>query len=232
MEPKKPAWGPGLSGLKIDIPLVLDSRHYHYGGMPTHPPIIAYHIVFGAYGFWLPNDPRGSWSRYVWADRLHRFGPPQPLSASHQPTADEEQLRAEMKRELQFPPVRFSDLQVRAVASGFAAIIQQLHLVVYATAIMADHVHLVTARQDLYAEDIAAYFKRAGSRALREANLHPLADWPDRRRRLPSPWEAKGWKAFLHNVDELGFAIEYVNNNPAEAGLPRQHWPWIKPYEG
>ena len=22
--------------------------------------VLAYHVIFGAYGFWLPNDPRGS----------------------------------------------------------------------------------------------------------------------------------------------------------------------------
>jgi hypothetical protein len=27
--------------------------------------ILAFHAIFGAYGFWLPNDPRGSWSDFV-----------------------------------------------------------------------------------------------------------------------------------------------------------------------
>jgi hypothetical protein len=27
--------------------------------------IRASHVIFGAYGFWLPNDPRGSWSTFV-----------------------------------------------------------------------------------------------------------------------------------------------------------------------
>jgi hypothetical protein len=27
--------------------------------------ILGYHVIFGAYGFWLPNDPRGSWSDFV-----------------------------------------------------------------------------------------------------------------------------------------------------------------------
>ena len=27
--------------------------------------ILGFHVVFGAYGFWLPNDPRGSWSDFV-----------------------------------------------------------------------------------------------------------------------------------------------------------------------
>jgi hypothetical protein len=29
------------------------------------PPVRAYHAIITAYGFWLPNDPRGSWSDYV-----------------------------------------------------------------------------------------------------------------------------------------------------------------------
>jgi len=32
------------------------------------------HIILSAYGFWLPNDPRGSWSDFVGAYELYRFG--------------------------------------------------------------------------------------------------------------------------------------------------------------
>jgi hypothetical protein len=35
-------------------------------------PVVAYHIIFGTYSFWLPNDPRASMSSYVFASRLHR----------------------------------------------------------------------------------------------------------------------------------------------------------------
>ena len=27
--------------------------------------VIAYHLIYTTYGFWLPNDPRGSWSDFV-----------------------------------------------------------------------------------------------------------------------------------------------------------------------
>jgi hypothetical protein len=36
--------------------------------------IRGYHVIFGAYGFWLPNDPRGSWSEFVGSWELFRFG--------------------------------------------------------------------------------------------------------------------------------------------------------------
>ena len=32
--------------------------------------IVGYHVIFSAYGFWLPNDPRGSWSEFVGAWEL------------------------------------------------------------------------------------------------------------------------------------------------------------------
>lgn len=36
--------------------------------------ILASHVIFGTYGFWLPNDPRGSWSDFVGSWELARFG--------------------------------------------------------------------------------------------------------------------------------------------------------------
>ena len=36
--------------------------------------ILGYHLIITAYGFWLPNDPRGSWSDFVGAWELLRFG--------------------------------------------------------------------------------------------------------------------------------------------------------------
>jgi hypothetical protein len=35
-----------------------------------------YHAILSAYGFLLPNDPRGSSSDFVWAWELYRFGGP------------------------------------------------------------------------------------------------------------------------------------------------------------
>jgi len=38
------------------------------------PLVIAYHVVWTAYGFWLPNDPRGSVSRVIRSDVISDFG--------------------------------------------------------------------------------------------------------------------------------------------------------------
>jgi len=232
-------------------------------------PVIAYHIIFGAYGFWLPNDPRGSQSRYVFAPRLTLFGPPRPLKADTTlRPADADQLR-KMQMELDRPPVRFSAAQTAAIAHGFGDIIGKLGLVFYAAALMPDHMHIVAARQEMYAEDIAGHLKRAGSRRLRKDGLHPFATnagtgvvagvnpGPQAGRsrkerrvgaavhlgtgvgagvnraspRLPSPWGEHGWKVYLFDLDEIEHAVTYVNDNPTEAGLPRQQWQWVREFE-
>jgi hypothetical protein len=32
--------------------------------------VIAYHAIFTTYGTWLPNDPRGSYSKTIYNDQL------------------------------------------------------------------------------------------------------------------------------------------------------------------
>ncbi|HEY2414493.1 MAG TPA: hypothetical protein VGI40_19765 [Pirellulaceae bacterium] len=138
-------------------------------------PVIAYHIIFGAYGFWLPNDPRGSMSKYVFAPRLQPFGPPQRVREDTSLTTGEAAKLQAMRRELRFPPVRFSSRQITIIACAFGDIVQELGLVFYAAALMPDHVHIVAARQGIYAETIVGYLKRAASRELRKKRMHPLA---------------------------------------------------------
>jgi hypothetical protein len=38
--------------------------------------MLAFHGIITAYGFWLPNDPRGSWSTWVGAWELFQAGGP------------------------------------------------------------------------------------------------------------------------------------------------------------
>jgi hypothetical protein len=36
--------------------------------------VLGSHVIFGTYGFWLPNDPRESWSDFVGSWKLAHFG--------------------------------------------------------------------------------------------------------------------------------------------------------------
>lgn len=196
------------------------------------PPIIAYHVVFGAYGFSLPNDPRGSWSRTVWAPILVRFGPPIPANTprSLANAPHDRKLRLTAKAALQYPAVRFTDGQVQCVAHGIGSDIRKYELPCYAAAIMPDHVHMVIARKAQQAEAWIGYFKRAASRALRASGLHPFQDQVQPDGRMPTPWEVGGWRVFLHTDEEIISRIRYVEENPVKAGLPPQHWEFVTPY--
>ncbi len=128
--------------------------------------VIGYHVIIGAYGFWLPNDPRGSWSTEVWARHLRRFGPATKVNTrrslacrGHDPVK-----RLKAKRQLKYPAVQFSGVQARAVGRGFAKAVEELELKVFACSIMPDHVHLVTGRHARDVEYLAGFLKPYFSR--------------------------------------------------------------------
>lgn len=214
-----------------------------------HPPILAYHVSWGAYGFWLPNDPRGSWSDYVWAPRLQVFGLATKVTArrSHAHDRHDHALRLAAKEELTYPAVKFTPAQVDCIARGIAEICEKMGLVLYALAVMPNHVHIVAPRQAYKAEELCGIYKRAASRQLRKEGLHPLdryaqpqslarsptsgaASAPSPSDRLPSPWAELGWKIYLHAADEILHAIRYVERNPIVARLPEQKWDFVTPY--
>ncbi len=196
--------------------------------------VLAYHVIFGAYGYWLPNDPRGSCSDRVWAEHLQRFGPATKVTSlrSHAHDAHDVASRLEAKAVLLYPAVRFSQAQVHAVAEGFAAISAKLNIVINACAIMPDHVHLVVRRHGERIEVLTGFLKRAATRAMNHANVHPLRCHRDRRGRMPSPWAEDGWFVYLDSLEKVASRIAYVEENPIKAGLPRQVWPFVVPWEG
>jgi len=195
--------------------------------------VIGYHITIGAYGFWLPNDPRGSWSTEVWAEHLRPFGPASKVDTRLSLARQEHDhaLRLAAKRALKYPAVEFSGVQARAVGRGFAEAVDQLELTVYACSILPDHAHLVTARHPRDVEYVAGFLKRAATRRLNAEGLHPLAPYRRADGRVPGPWGGKGWKAYLNTPDQVRRCIRYVEQNPVREGLPGQRWPFVVGYE-
>jgi hypothetical protein len=108
----------------------------------------AYHCVFSAYGFWLPNDPRGSWSDWIRAAALLRHGNATMTDARHSLARNRHDAgkRRDAKQSLTYPPVVFTGLQARAIARGFVRAGEESGYVFHACAIMPDHVHLVIMR--------------------------------------------------------------------------------------
>ena len=44
-------------------------------------------------------------------------------------------------------------------------------------------------------------------------------------------WGGPGWKVFLDSTEDVGRTIPYVEQNPLKAHLPRQHFPFVTPYD-
>jgi REP element-mobilizing transposase RayT len=191
--------------------------------------IRAYHIIFCAYGFWLPNDPRGSWSDLVKKWELRRFGEATKVnmrrSQADQP--HDHKKRQKAQQALTFPAVHFNGRQARAIARGFARARQETGMMIYACSILPEHVHLVVERGTETAERMVKRFKALATHQLRMEGLHPLAGYTDHRGRTPSPWSQRQWQVFLDSQHAIHRAVEYVENNPLKEGKPAQRWSFV-----
>ncbi len=194
--------------------------------------VLAYHVIFCLYGFWLPNDPRGSWSDFVGAWELVRFGR-STKTASRQSLArarHDRELREAAKRSLKYPPVSLTGLQARAVARGFAEYVRKSGIVVHACSVLPGHVHLVIGRHTFDVELIVNQLKGHASRQLMAEGLHPLAAFAVAVQRPPTCGARGLWKVFLNNADDIVRSVDYVEGNREKEGLPPQRYAFVTPY--
>jgi REP element-mobilizing transposase RayT len=194
-----------------------------------------YHVILPAYGFWLPNDPRGSWSDFVGKWELVRFG----QTTKHWPRRSLQELssaelaqREAARASLDFPPVRFTGIQARAIALGFSRAVQRNCYTIWACAIMPEHTHLVIARHTYKVEQIVNLLKGAATRQLIRDGLHPMAKYAAGNERPPGMWAVKQWKTYLDDDVAIDDAIRYVEENPEREGKARQNWSFVRPFAG
>jgi len=194
--------------------------------------VLGYHFIFSAYGFWLPNDPRGSWSEVVREFDLRRFGPVTKVNTTRSVAAKPHDvaLRVAAKKALCYKPVTFTGIQARAIARGFAIAANEAEYIIHALAILPDHVHLVMARHAKHIDTIAAHLKAKATRQMSEENIHPLAQHASSNGRVPSPWARNYWAPYILSCDHMRQAITYVERNPIKAGLKSQRWTVVVPY--
>ena len=193
-----------------------------------------YHLIMGAYGFWLPNDPRGSWSEFVGSYELARYGRATKTNVRYSVAAapHDRSLRQAAKKSLKYPAVLFNGVQARAVGRGFGAYRERSQLTILACAILPDHVHLVVARHRLDIEQIANFLKGEATRQLVSEQIHPMAKMPTRSGRPPKAFARGQWSVYLDSDEDIRRAIRYVERNPIKEDLPAQHWRFITPYTG
>lgn len=196
------------------------------------PPVRAYHLILTAYGFWLPNDPRGSWSDFVRAWELTRFGDATKVSTRRSlakaPHSREQRLEA--KQALVRDAVSFSGRQAVAIADGFRKWNELSGGKIFACSILPEHVHLVIARHRFEIERVANRMKGEATKSLVRAGLHPFQDDFYRDGTRPTPWTRKWWKVYLTTDEDILRAIKYVERNPVKEGKRRQKWLCTTPF--
>ena len=195
--------------------------------------VIAYHIIMGLYGFWLPNDPRGSGSDYVGSKDLYEFGPATKVTGEQSVAKSEHdaELRREAKKSLKYKPVRLTGRQAKAIAEAFGALAATKGWKIYACAIMPDHIHLVIGSAKDSVERMMNLLKGAATRRLLQLAIHPFQHELDQQARTPKMFSRGGRHRFLRDAQTVRGRIKYVNDNPEEIGLPRQHWSFVIPFE-
>ncbi|MGC8541937.1 MAG: transposase [Phycisphaerae bacterium] len=185
--------------------------------------VAAYHSTFCTYGFWLPNDPRGSWSDYVRNWELYYAaggGTACGARRSVAAVAHDRASRQRGKETLANPTVRFSMEQIAAIGRGFGVACAETNYRILACAIMPDHVHTVILRHAKQIEQVVGHLRSRGTKQLNAESL----------RTDPIVWAQKGWNVYLDTAEDIARAIEYVNNNPIKAGLAPQTWDFITPW--
>jgi REP element-mobilizing transposase RayT len=197
--------------------------------------IHGYHVILAAYGFWLPNDPRGSWSDFVGKWELVRFGKttkPHERRQLVELTDAELRQREAARQALKYPPVTFDGPQARGIGRGFARKRSLSGYTIWACSILPEHTHLVIARHTYKVERIANLLKGAATRQLIEEGRHPLSDFAEDGQRPPRMWAGNQWIVYLDTEDAIEQAIEYVADNPRKEGRPVQRWDFVTRFAG
>lgn len=177
--------------------------------------LLAHHCILGFYGFWLPNDPRGSGSDYVASWELFRYGPATKTnsasSLAHVPHDHAARLRA--KGALRYPPVAISTEQAALVVQGFAQAMQEAGYSIHACAVLPEHLHRVISWHPRDIRTIIGHLRSKATTALRKQGLWDLRPL----------WGEHGWNVRLDDMAAVERGIGYVERNPEKEGRTRQH---------
>jgi REP element-mobilizing transposase RayT len=185
--------------------------------------VIAYHLIWTAYGTWLTNDPRGSGSTSAYTSELAELG------AVHHGRKEVQPRRTEVREFyknadelLDFPVIRFAEPQRSTIGGSFGEIVLEFKYTCYACAILPDHVHLVIRKHRDNAEQMIGNFQGKSRASLLKyehaPEEHPL-------------WTKRGWKVFVNSPEEVRARIRYVEKNPLREGLAAQSWPFVVEYD-
>ena len=196
--------------------------------------IYAFHLPLCNYGFWLPNDGRGSSSDFVRNMNLLPYGQAKKVetrrSVAHRKQNFE--VRRLAKSALKYPPVELTGEQALSCGKGIRRAVEKFGFVIWACCVQPDHTHLVVKRHDYVIEQVIRQIRTEMTLQLIADGLHPFAEFREPDGTLPCAWSRSPWKVFLDDEAGILRSIDYVRDNPLRRRMPRQTWSFVVPYRG
>ncbi|MBL8796985.1 MAG: transposase [Planctomycetia bacterium] len=187
--------------------------------------VIAYHLIWTAYGWWLPNDPRGSGSEAVYIDVIAELGELHYGRKKVQPAGRiVREFYENAAGVLQHPLLKFDEAARQEIGNAFAEVIAAERYTCYACAIIPDHVHILIRKHKHQSEEMIERLKDASRSRLCLTGHRPEGH--------PTWTGGIGWKVFLDHPDEIRRTIPYIEKNPLPLKLSVQSWPFVKLYDG
>jgi REP element-mobilizing transposase RayT len=187
--------------------------------------VAGYHLIWTVYGYWLPNDPRGSTSTEIRVEPIEALGELHYGRKPVQPSSKEiREFHKKAHDILKHPVLTFDDEEIALVGNVLGQVIAEKDYTCYACAVMPDHVHMVVRRHMDWAENMIALFQQRSRQALIDAGkrnpTHPV--WT----------KGPGWKTFINSQRQFKNEIGYVGQNPRKIGRPDQTWDFVTVYDG
>jgi REP element-mobilizing transposase RayT len=192
--------------------------------MPEINMVVGHHLIWTAYGRWLPNDPRGSSSNEIRIEKIADLGALHyGRKAVHPGSQAIRHFYAQARDELKHPLLTFSEEETTIIGRSFAQVIAERSYTCYGCAVMPDHVHLLIRRHRDKAELMIE--------TLQDASRHELINLGKRAPTHPV-WGGPGWKVFLNTREDIERVVGYIQDNPTKLGRVEQKWDFAKHYDG
>jgi len=186
--------------------------------------MIATHVVLLGYGHWLPNDPRGSHSKTVYAPRIAELGLLHEGRKAVQPSAAELRgFHGHAEEALYYPVHWFSPEDRDAIRDEFARVHKEHRLTCYACAILPNHVHVLIRRHALRGSAIHDLLKQHAATAVRRSAQLPTEH--------PVFTAGRGTQ-YKFTPAEMYSCARYIAQNFAKHKLPEERYEFVKEYDG
>ena len=186
--------------------------------------VFGYHLIWTAYGTWLPNDPRGSMSRTIRSDVIAELGALHYGRKRVQPAGWViREFYSRAASVLQFDLLEFGPEETRTIGESLGGTIRRKGYTSYACAVLPDHEHvLIRKHRDQAPAMVAAMQADSKAGVLEMARRDP--DHP--------VWGGPGWAVFLDHPDDFRRTVRYIEANPVKMRMAAQRWAFVTPYDG